>query len=37
MTPDDLWQQGLETAEIAWRLGTKATTAPSCADRLQQR
>jgi Mn-dependent DtxR family transcriptional regulator len=32
-----LWQQGLETAEIARQLGLKATTAQSRAHRLQQR
>ena len=43
MTPADeatfieLWQQGLETAAIAQRLGIKATTAQSRAYRLQQR
>jgi Mn-dependent DtxR family transcriptional regulator len=43
MTPTDearfiaLWQQGLETAVIAERLGIKATTAQSRAHRLQQR
>jgi hypothetical protein len=42
MTPADealiaLWQQALETAAIAERLGIKATTAQSRAHRLQQR
>jgi hypothetical protein len=32
-----MWQQGLETAAIAQRLGIKATTAQSRAYRLQQR
>jgi Mn-dependent DtxR family transcriptional regulator len=32
-----LWQEGLDTAAIAERLGIKATTAESRAHRLQQR
>jgi hypothetical protein len=43
MTPTEerafiaLWNEDLETAAIAARLGIKAGTAQSCAHRLQQR
>jgi transposase len=33
----ELWNQGVETSEIARQLGLKATTAQSRARRLQER